>query len=119
MFAFASVSIAESYQSEVPYSVSGDVNGGFGSVNFSAVDTTAYSEYSSHQKQVSMATSMAAAIAASLPAPTAEAAPAPARTEIPQWMEKVIDVEAELPIDRVQLDGMVRAGPHLRSTSLS
>lgn len=50
---------------------------------------------------------MAAAIAASMPAPAPQAAPAPAPIEIPASMTKVIDVEAEIPIERVQLDGMV------------
>ncbi|KZV79506.1 hypothetical protein EXIGLDRAFT_578355, partial [Exidia glandulosa HHB12029] len=67
------------------------------------------------------ATSMAAAIAASLPAPTAQAAPTPAPTEIPQSMQKVIDVEAEIPVETVQLDGMVvmKIMKHARDTGSS
>ncbi|KAH7104574.1 hypothetical protein BKA62DRAFT_692672 [Auriculariales sp. MPI-PUGE-AT-0066] len=53
------------------------------------------------------ATSMAAAIAASLPAPTAQAAPAPPPLEIPASMQNVIDIEADIPVQSVQLDGMV------------
>jgi translation initiation factor 3 subunit H len=55
------------------------------------------------------APSMAAALAASLPSQAP--APAPAATNydsIPQWMSKVIDIEAEIPLTSVQLDGMVR-----------
>lgn len=69
--------------------------------------------YSEHQKGTTkMATSMAAAIAASLPAPTAQAAPAPAPIEIPESMQKVIDIEAEIPLENVQLDGMVPSTDH-------
>ena len=56
-----------------------------------------------------MATSMAAALAATLP--TAPAAPqpvAPTYEAIPASMSKLIDVEAEIPLTEVQLDGMVR-----------
>ncbi|KAF7320429.1 Eukaryotic translation initiation factor 3 subunit H [Mycena kentingensis (nom. inval.)] len=54
------------------------------------------------------APSMAAALAASLPAPSAAPAPAaPVYEAIPPSMAKVIDIEAEIPIDVVQLDGMV------------
>jgi len=59
----------------------------------------------------SMATSMAAAIAASLPAPTA-AAPVverPTYEAIPASMSKVIDIEADIPITRVQIDALVRS----------
>ena len=54
------------------------------------------------------APSMAAAIAASLPAP--QAAPtqaAPSYEAIPASMSKVIDIEADIPVTAVQLDGMV------------
>ncbi|KAG5342396.1 hypothetical protein C0989_002231 [Termitomyces sp. Mn162] len=55
-----------------------------------------------------MATSMAAALAASLPAPAAAPAPAaPTYEAIPASMSKVIDIEAEIPLTSVQLDGMV------------
>ncbi|KAG5720460.1 Eukaryotic translation initiation factor 3 subunit H [Termitomyces sp. T112] len=55
-----------------------------------------------------MATSMAAALAASLPAPAATPAPAaPTYEAIPASMSKVIDIEAEIPLTSVQLDGMV------------
>lgn len=54
------------------------------------------------------ATSMAAALAASLPAPSAVApAPAPTYEAIPASMAKVIDIEAEIPLAYVQLDGLV------------
>ncbi|KAJ7837514.1 translation initiation factor 3 subunit 3 [Mycena olivaceomarginata] len=54
------------------------------------------------------ATSMAAALAASLPAPTAAPAPAaPTYEAIPPSMAKVIDIEAEIPLQVVQLDGLV------------
>ena len=54
------------------------------------------------------ATSMAAALAASLPAPSAvTAAPTPTYEAIPASMAKVIDIEAEIPLTCVQLDGMV------------
>lgn len=54
------------------------------------------------------ATSMAAAIAASLPAP--QAAPtqvAPTYEAIPASMSKVIDLESDIPLQCVQLDGLV------------
>ena len=55
------------------------------------------------------APSMAAALAASLPAPSAAPAPAaPTYEAIPASMSKVIDIEAEIPLASVQLDGMVR-----------
>ncbi|KAF9460824.1 hypothetical protein BDZ94DRAFT_1265233 [Collybia nuda] len=55
-----------------------------------------------------MATSMAAALAASLPAPSAAPVPAaPTYETIPASMSKVIDIEAEIPLMIVQLDGMV------------
>ncbi|KAG6911905.1 hypothetical protein DXG01_000152 [Tephrocybe rancida] len=55
-----------------------------------------------------MATSMAAALAASLPAPSATPVPAaPTYEAIPASMSKVIDIEAEIPLTNVQLDGMV------------
>ncbi|KAJ7925881.1 translation initiation factor 3 subunit 3 [Mycena leptocephala] len=54
------------------------------------------------------ATSMAAALAASLPAPTAAPTPAaPTYEAIPPSMSKVIDIEAEIPLQVVQLDGLV------------
>ncbi|KAH9486863.1 Eukaryotic translation initiation factor 3 subunit H [Psilocybe cubensis] len=54
------------------------------------------------------ATSMAAALAASLPAPSAvSAAPAPTYEAIPASMAKVIDIEADIPLTCVQLDGLV------------
>lgn len=55
------------------------------------------------------ATSMAAALAASLPAPSAAPAAAqPTYEAIPASMAKVVDIEAEIPLNLVQLDGMVR-----------
>ncbi|KAI0051773.1 hypothetical protein FA95DRAFT_1534189 [Auriscalpium vulgare] len=55
-----------------------------------------------------MATSMAAALAASLPAPQAAPTPAaPTHDVIPASMSKVIDIEAEIPVTSVQLDGLV------------
>lgn len=51
---------------------------------------------------------MAAALAASLPAPSAApAAPAPTYEAIPASMAKVIDIEADIPLTSVQLDGLV------------
>ncbi|KAL0951088.1 hypothetical protein HGRIS_007826 [Hohenbuehelia grisea] len=56
------------------------------------------------------ATSMAAALAASLPAPEAAPAPAaPTYEAIPASMSKAIDIEAEIPLTCVQLDGLVVA----------
>ena len=56
-----------------------------------------------------MATSMAAALAASLPAPQAAPTPAaPTYEAIPASMSKAIDIEAEIPVTSIQLDGMVR-----------
>ncbi|KAI9508784.1 hypothetical protein F5148DRAFT_1192638 [Russula earlei] len=55
-----------------------------------------------------MATSMAAAIAASLPAPQAASTPtAPTHEPIPASMSKLIDIEAEIPLNLVQLEGLV------------
>ncbi|KAG5648056.1 hypothetical protein DXG03_007091 [Asterophora parasitica] len=55
-----------------------------------------------------MATSMAAALAASLPAAPIAAEPvAPTYEAIPASMSKVIDIEAEIPLTGVQLDGLV------------
>ncbi|KAF8622897.1 hypothetical protein AX15_006661 [Amanita polypyramis BW_CC] len=55
-----------------------------------------------------MAQAFAAALAASLPAPAAAPAPAaPTYEAIPPSMAKVVDIEAEIPIHTVQLDGMV------------
>ncbi|OAX42397.1 hypothetical protein K503DRAFT_710798 [Rhizopogon vinicolor AM-OR11-026] len=54
------------------------------------------------------APSMAAALAASLPAPQAAPTPAaPTYEAIPASMSKAIDIEAEIPLTCVQLDGMV------------
>ncbi len=51
---------------------------------------------------------MAAAIAASLPAPQSAPTPAgPTYEAIPASMSKVIDIEADIPLACVQLDGMV------------
>lgn len=51
---------------------------------------------------------MAAALAASLPAPSsAPVAAAPTYEAIPASMSKVIDIEAEIPLTCVQLDGLV------------
>jgi hypothetical protein len=53
-------------------------------------------------------TTMAAALAASLPAPqTAPTPAAPTYEAIPASMSKVIDIEAEIPLTCVQLDGLV------------
>ncbi|KAG8936520.1 hypothetical protein FRC03_002510 [Tulasnella sp. 419] len=55
-----------------------------------------------------MATSMAAALAASLPATTAQTeAPVAPKASIPKTMAHAVDIEAEIPITRVQLDGLV------------
>lgn len=55
-----------------------------------------------------MATSMAATIAASLPAPQAASAPvAPIHEPIPASMSKLIDIEGEIPVALVQLEGLV------------
>lgn len=52
---------------------------------------------------------MAAALAASLPAPQAAPTPAaPTYEAIPASMSKAIDIEAEIPLTCVQLDGIVR-----------
>lgn len=54
------------------------------------------------------APSMAAALAASLPAPQAAPTPAaPTYEAIPASMSKAIDIEAEIPLTCVQLDGIV------------
>lgn len=54
------------------------------------------------------ATSMAAALAASLPAPQAASTPAaPSYEAIPASMSKVVDIEAEIPLTGVQIDGLV------------
>ncbi|KAJ6610094.1 translation initiation factor 3 subunit 3 [Mycena sp. CBHHK59/15] len=68
------------------------------------------------------ATSMAAALAASLPAPTAAPTPvAPTYEAIPASMSKVIDIEAEIPLAVVQLDGLVvtKILKHARESSLA
>ena len=55
-----------------------------------------------------MAQPFAAALAASLPAPAAAPVPvAPTYEAIPPSMAKLIDIEAEIAIHTVQLDGMV------------
>lgn len=52
---------------------------------------------------------MAAALAASLPAQSSTPTPsAPSYEAIPASMSEVIDIEAEIPLTTVQLDGMVR-----------
>lgn len=54
------------------------------------------------------APSMAAAIAASLPAPQAAPTPtAPTYDAIPASMAKAIDIETDIPVTSVQLDGLV------------
>ncbi|OBZ80000.1 Eukaryotic translation initiation factor 3 subunit H [Grifola frondosa] len=54
------------------------------------------------------APSMAAALAASLPAPQSAPTPAaPSYEAIPASMSRVIDIEAEIPLTGVQLDGLV------------
>jgi translation initiation factor 3 subunit H len=66
------------------------------------------------------ATSMAAALAASLPAPQTAPTPAPPTYEaIPASMSTVIDIEAEIPLACVQLDGLVvtKIIKHGRETS--
>jgi translation initiation factor 3 subunit H len=51
---------------------------------------------------------MAAALAASLPAPSAAPTPtAPTYVAIPSSMVKLVDIEVEIPVTCVQLDGMV------------
>jgi hypothetical protein len=55
------------------------------------------------------ATTMAAALAASLPAPQSAPTPsAPTLESLPASMAKLIDIEAEIPISAVQVDGLVR-----------
>lgn len=66
------------------------------------------------------APSMAAALAASLPAPAAVSpAPQPTYESIPPSMAKLVDIEAEIPLTAVQLDGMVVAKiiKHARESS--
>ena len=54
------------------------------------------------------APSMAAAIAASLPAPQSAPTPAqPTYEAIPASMSKAIDLESDIPLTHVQLDGIV------------
>lgn len=54
------------------------------------------------------APSMAAALAASLPAPQSASTPAaPTYEAIPASMSKAVDIEAEIPLTCVQLDGLV------------
>jgi len=65
---------------------------------------------------------MAAALAASLPAPQATPAPAaPAPEAIPASMAKAVDIEAEIPITCVQIDGLVMSKimKHSRDTPTS
>lgn len=56
-----------------------------------------------------MASTMAETLAASLPAPAPAQATniVPLAEKIPASMSKLIDIEAEIPIERVQLDGLV------------
>ena len=56
-----------------------------------------------------MATTMAETLAATLPAPapTQAATTVPLSDTIPASMSKLIDIEAEIPIETVQLDGLV------------
>jgi translation initiation factor 3 subunit H len=49
---------------------------------------------------------LAASLPASVPAPPPSAAPV--ADSIPASMSKLIDIEAEIPIQVVQLDGLVR-----------
>ena len=64
------------------------------------------------------APSMAAALAATLPTPQAAPAPvAPVYEAIPASMSKVIDIEAEIPLTCVQLDGLVGSLPDTRPSS--
>jgi translation initiation factor 3 subunit H len=59
-----------------------------------------------------MATSMAATIAASLPAPQAATTPAaPTHEPIPASMARLIDIEAEITLKYVQLEGLVCIHP--------
>ncbi len=59
---------------------------------------------------MSAAPSMAAAIAASLPAPqSAPTTATPTYEAIPASMAKVIDIEADIQLTGVQLDGLVSA----------
>lgn len=61
------------------------------------------------------ATSMAAALAASLPAPSAApVVAAPTFAQIPSSMNHLVDVEIEIPVTSVQLDGMVRSTRSLK-----
>jgi translation initiation factor 3 subunit H len=54
------------------------------------------------------APSMAAAIAASLPSTSAAPAPAaPVHEAIPASMAKLIDIEADIPVTVIELDGLV------------
>lgn len=59
--------------------------------------------------KMAAAPSMAAALAATLPAQAAAPAPPqPTYESIPPSMAKVVDIEAEIPLTVVQLDGMVQ-----------
>jgi len=70
------------------------------------LDNLSLNKKKNHRKMA--ATSMAAALAASLPAPSSVAvAPAPTYEAIPASMAKVIDIEADIPLSYVQLDGLV------------
>ena len=73
-------------------------------------------ESASHKTIENMAaTSMAAALAASLPAPQAASAPAaPTYEAIPASMSKVVDIEAEIPLTCVQIDGLVSDGHEMQ-----
>jgi len=62
------------------------------------------------QLNVMAATSMAAALAASLPAPSSTpAVTKPVYEAIPASMSRVIDIEAEIALTSVQLDGTASA----------
>jgi translation initiation factor 3 subunit H len=64
--------------------------------------------YISKKNITMVVATMAAAVAASLPVPQTTSAPAaPLYEAIPASMSKVIDVEAEIPLSVVQLDGLV------------
>lgn len=65
--------------------------------------------YPTHSPQtMAAAPSMAAAVAASLPAPQSAPTPAaPTYEAIPASMARLIDLEADIPVTGVQLDGMV------------
>lgn len=87
----------------VPRAGSGSVPAGVGAIFHRHTSSS-----STTTNTLTMATSMAAAIAASLPAPQAASAPAaPVHEPIPASMSKLIDMEAEIPLNSVQLEGLV------------